>query len=76
MPTTTLTLARFDRVPGRIWAFTQMGLARRPLRRTDGLGFFKLMGSGAGSGFLPVPNTAVWAILCSWRDRAAADAAP
>lgn len=75
MPAATLTLARFDRPSGRAWAFAQMGLARRPLRRTAGLTFFKLMGSGGGSGFLPTPNTAVWAILCAWRDALAAEVA-
>ena len=37
-----------------------------------GLRFFKLMGSGTGEGFAPVPNTAVWAILAAWDDAAAA----
>lgn len=56
----------------RLWAFAQMGLARPPLRRIDGLSFWKLLGSGTGEGFTPVPNTGVYAILCAWRDREAA----
>ena len=75
MTVATLTLARFRRPPGRLWAFAQMGLARWPLARMPGLRFRKLMGSGAGAGFAPVPNTAVWAILCVWDDRASAEAA-
>ena len=70
--TTTLSLFRFDRWPARLWAFTMMGAARLPLSRMDGLQFWKLCGSGIGEGFTPIPNTAVWAILCTWQDEAAA----
>ncbi len=49
-----------------------MGLARPGLSRTDGLGFWKLCGSGTGEGFTPLPNTAVYAILAVWQDRAQA----
>lgn len=45
-----------------------MGLARRDMRRIDGLEFWKLCGSGTGEGFTPLPNTAVYAILAVWRD--------
>ncbi|WP_308916225.1 spheroidene monooxygenase [Jannaschia sp. LMIT008] len=72
MQIATLTLCRFDGWADRVWAFAQMGLARGPLRRAPGLRFFKLLGSGAGSGFAPVPNTAVWAILAVWDDADAA----
>ncbi|WP_367274986.1 spheroidene monooxygenase [uncultured Jannaschia sp.] len=74
IPTVTLTLHRFGPVRDRLWALAQMGLARRPLARLPGLDFWKLMGSGTGEGFTPVPNTAVWAILCVWDDDGAAEA--
>ena len=45
-----------------------MGAARIALPRVDGLKFWKLCGSGTGEGFTPVPNTAVYAILATWRD--------
>jgi spheroidene monooxygenase len=51
-----------------------MALARRPLTRTDGIGFFKLMGAGTGEGFTPLPD-AVVAILATWPDLARARAA-
>lgn len=72
--TASLTLCRFDPPLDRLWVFAQMGLARAPLRRTRGLEFFRLMGSGTGEGFTPIPNTAVWSILSVWRDEAAAEA--
>lgn len=64
--TTTLSLYRFDRWRDRFWAFGMMGVARRPISRIKGLEFWKLCGSGVGEGFTPIPNTAVWAILCTW----------
>ncbi|KAA9006841.1 spheroidene monooxygenase [Histidinibacterium aquaticum] len=68
----TLSLFRFDRRRDRAWAFAQMGLARGELRRTPGLGFWKLVGSGTGEGFTPKPNTAVWGILATWPDEGTA----
>ncbi len=51
-----------------------MGLSRLALPRVPGIGFWKLMGSGTGEGFTPLPNTAVWAILATWPDEATARA--
>ena len=45
-----------------------MGLARPAMTRVDGIGFWKLCGSGTGEGFTPVPNTGVYAILATWPD--------
>ncbi|MEO1551586.1 MAG: spheroidene monooxygenase, partial [Pseudomonadota bacterium] len=63
MQTVTLSLFRFGGVGARVWAFAQMGLARGPLRRLNGLRFWKLLGSGVGEGFTPLPNTGVYAVL-------------
>lgn len=68
----TLCFFRFGRLRDRIWAFAQMGLARRPLRRLPGVGFVKLMGAGTGEGFTPVPDTGAIAILTTWPDLATA----
>ncbi|WP_116132321.1 spheroidene monooxygenase [Tropicimonas sp. IMCC34043] len=64
--TVSLSLFRFDKPSARIWPFFQMALARRPLSRLRGLRFVKLCGTGSGEGFTPVPNTAVYTILCVW----------
>jgi len=45
-----------------------MGLARRHMANVPGLVFWKLLGSGTGEGFTPVPNTGVYAILSAWAD--------
>lgn len=68
----TLTLYRFGPLRHRLWAFAQMGFARLPMSRLRGLSFWKLLGSGTGEGFTPVPNTGVYAILCAWADEKAA----
>jgi spheroidene monooxygenase len=51
-----------------------MGLARRALAATPGIGFWKLCGSGTGEGFTPRPNLGIYAILATWSDRATAEA--
>ena len=51
-----------------------MGGARMLLPRIPDIGFWKLCGSGTGEGFTPIPNTAVYAILATWPDRATAEA--
>jgi spheroidene monooxygenase len=70
--TVSLSLFRFHGLANRVWAFTQMGLARPALARTPDIGFWKLCGSGTGEGFTPVPNTAVYAVLATWPDLATA----
>ncbi len=66
----TVSLSFFRFAPGaaRLWAFAMMGLARPAMRRIEGIGFWKLLGSGTGEGFTPVPNTGVYAILATWPD--------
>lgn len=70
--TVSLSLFRFDAPSARLWAFAQMGLARRALRRTPRIGFSKLLGTGAGEGFTPVPNLSTYAILAVWPDERSA----
>ena len=70
MTAVSISLFRFPGLAGRLWAVSQMALARRPLSRLPGIGFFKLCGTGTGEGFTPRPNTAVWAILATWPDEA------
>jgi spheroidene monooxygenase len=64
----SLSVFRFEGAGAKLWAFGQMGWARGPLKRTPGIGFAKLMGTGSGYNFDPWPNLAVWAILATWPD--------
>ncbi|MEE4120360.1 MAG: spheroidene monooxygenase [Paracoccaceae bacterium] len=68
----SLSFHRFGPVHRRLWALVQMGAARLTLPRVPGIGAWKLCGSGANQGFIPVPNTAVAAILATWPDEATA----
>ena len=68
----SLSFYRFDSSAAKLWAFVMMGLARGPMRRTPGIGFWKLCGSGTGEGFTPKPNLGVYAILATWPDEATA----
>jgi spheroidene monooxygenase len=65
MQVTTLSFFRFEGFWDQFWAFRQMGLARRPLRRLPGIGFWKLMGVGRAL-FNPAPNFSLYAILATW----------
>ena len=64
----SLSFFRFGSFHARAWAFVMMGLARRPISKIEGIGFWKLCGSGSGEGFTPLPNTSVYAILATWPD--------
>ncbi|MEP4199384.1 MAG: spheroidene monooxygenase [Aliishimia sp.] len=68
----SLSFFKFGTFRSRLWAFAMMGLARGPLGRIPGIGFWKLCGSGSGEGFTPRPDTSVYAILATWPDARAA----
>lgn len=76
----TLSFHRFDGPTDRVWVLWQMLAARPAMRRAVGSGFWKMMGSGTGEGFTPVPNPGVYALLATWPDgssaREAMDGAP
>lgn len=68
MQIVSLSLFRFAGPLARLWAFGMMGAARLSMPKIEGIGFWKLCGSGVGEGFTPLPNTAVYAILATWPD--------
>ncbi len=54
---------------GMMKAFTHMALDRRGLARTDGLVFWKLLGTGNGQTFRPQDaDPRLWGIFTVWRD--------
>lgn len=56
-------------------AVLRMGVDRGLLARTPGLSFHKLLGTGEGRTFSPRDaDPLTWGLLCTWEDRAAADA--
>ena len=69
---TTFTLFQFSGFANQYWAFSQMGLAPWRLRRTAGLEFYKMLGSGK-DGFRVRPNFSLYGLLAVWKDEAAAE---
>ncbi len=64
---TTFTLFHYP-APHQLWAFAQMAFAIPALKRTSGLRFWKLLGSGQGSGFSLHPNWSRYALLAVWEN--------
>ena len=56
----------------RRWAFNQMKLAIEPLQNSEGISFFKLLGTGSGFGFSLKPDFRTYALLIVWKDKLAA----
>lgn len=56
-----------------MWAFGQMQFAHSHIKKTPGLNFYKLMGSGREPGFNPLPDWSVYALLCNWENENAAN---
>ena len=67
---TTITFFKFRK--NKSWAFAQMGLLPRKLQKTEGLSFFKLMGTGGGNGFSLRPDFGTYALLGVWESQNAA----
>lgn len=72
VPVTTVTLCAYEGAQ-RLWAFNQMGSSRRSLARTDGLRFWKLLGTGHGRGFSLRPDFSRYGLLAVWESAMAAD---
>ncbi len=72
--TVTITFFQYRGAAAKWWAFKQMGLTQETMRDVAGLRFFKLMGSGGGSGFSIFPNLSCYGLLSVWsgEERAAA----
>jgi hypothetical protein len=66
-PIITISFFRFSGL-SKIWALQQMQMAKYSLNRLPGLQFYKLMGSGYGSGFSIRPDFSTFALLCTWND--------
>jgi heme-degrading monooxygenase HmoA len=67
---TTITFFKFQK--NKPWAFAQMGLLQRKIKKTNGLFFLKLMGTGGGNGFSLRPDFGTYALLAVWESENAA----
>ncbi|MEL7222238.1 MAG: DUF3291 domain-containing protein, partial [Bacteroidota bacterium] len=60
---TTITFFRYHSLKDKCWAFFMMQFAHQHLAKTQGLSFYKLMGSGKGLGFSPWPDWSIYSLL-------------
>lgn len=68
---TTLTFYKYTSLKEKLWAFGMMQLAHAPLKKVDGLQFYKLLGSGKEN-FNPRPDWSVYGLLQVWKNEAVA----
>ena len=61
-----VTISFFSYKSNKFWAFKQMYLANFLIKKTSGLKFYKLLGTGAGAGFSLYPDFSTYSILCVW----------
>ncbi len=62
---TTLTFFKYSNFKEKVWAFMMMQFAHSPLKKTKGLQFYKLLGSGKEN-FDPRPDWSVYGLLQVW----------
>jgi len=70
---TTLTFFRYEGFSAKVWALGMMQFAHKQLATATGLSFYKLMGSGKGLGFNPLPDWSTYALLQVWDSQADAE---
>jgi len=70
---TTITFFRYQGFYPKFWAFQMMQFAHAPLQKVKGLKFYKLMGSGKGMGFNPLPDWSIYSLLQVWENEASAN---
>ncbi|MEQ9220228.1 MAG: spheroidene monooxygenase [Cyclobacteriaceae bacterium] len=69
---TTITFCRYKSLFHKIWAFFMMQFAHGYLKDVEGMTFYKLMGSGKGLGFNPLPDWSVYVLIQVWENHKAA----
>jgi len=69
---TTITFFKFSALSNKFWGFKMMQFANKDLAKVSGLTFYRLMGSGKGRGFNPLPDFSVYCLLQVWKSEEAA----
>ncbi|MDI1315844.1 DUF3291 domain-containing protein [Flavobacterium sp.] len=70
---TTISFFKYASLPNKAWAFMMMQFAKKGLSTVNGLTFYRLMGSGKGRGFNPMPDWSIYCLLQVWESEEAAN---
>lgn len=70
---TTITFFRYQTLRQKLWAFGMMQFAHKHLVNIKDQRFYKLLGSGKGLGFNPLPDWSVYCLLQVWDHHDAAE---
>jgi heme-degrading monooxygenase HmoA len=71
---TTISFLKFSSLSNKFWGFKMMQFANKDLAEASGLSFYRLMGSGKGRGFNPLPDWSIYCLLQVWESEEAAQA--
>ena len=67
---TTLSFCKYTSLRNKFWGLKMMQFAHKGLANTNGLTFYRLLGSGRGKGFNPFPDWSVYCLLQVWESEA------
>jgi hypothetical protein len=69
----TFSFFKFKDWSSRFFALKGMGTSEDILKNVQGLQFYKVLGSGGGTGFSWIPDLSVYGLLCTWSGIEAAE---
>ena len=72
MQITTISFFKYTSLRNKFWGLKMMQFAHKGLVNTEGLSFYRLLGSGKGKGFNPFPDWSVYCLLQVWETEEAA----
>ena len=72
MQITTISFFKYSSLRNKFWGLKMMQFAHKGLVNTEGLSFYRLLGSGKGKGFNPFPDWSVYCLLQVWESEEAA----
>jgi heme-degrading monooxygenase HmoA len=66
MQITTISFFRYTSLRNKFWGLKMMQFAHKSLENVSGMTFYRLLGSGKGRGFNPLPDWSVYCLLQVW----------
>ena len=66
MQITTISFFKYTSLRNKFWGLKMMQFAHKSLAKTSGLSFYRLLGSGKGRGFNPLPDWSVYCLIQVW----------